>query len=245
MILQTDRRRPARVIVADDHVLTRAGLRAVLTDDSDFELIGEASNGGEVIALSRSLRPDLILMDVRMPDMDGVEATRAVKRACPTTTVLILSMFEDPELLLAAVRAGAAGYVLKGSSESALRAAMSDALAGNFPVDQHLVRDVMRRVAADSTAAMAVAEPDLLSAREHQVLVLLARGYTNREIAEELVITPSTVKVHVEHILAKLHVSDRTQAAVQAIELGYITVERPRGQPRQASRTPAESRDAY
>jgi DNA-binding NarL/FixJ family response regulator len=92
---------------------------------------------------------------------------------------------------------------------------------------------------------VAVAEPDLLSAREHQVLALLARGYTNREIAEELVITPSTVKVHVEHILAKLRVSDRTQAAVQAIELGYITAEHPHGQPRQASRTPAESRDAY
>jgi DNA-binding NarL/FixJ family response regulator len=245
MVLQADRRRPARVLVADDHLLTRAGLRAVLSGDSEFELIGEASNGGEVLALSRSLRPDLVLMDVRMPDMDGVEATRAVKRACPMTTVLILSMFEDPELLLAAVRAGAAGYVLKGSSESALRAAMSDALAGNFPVDQHLVRDVMRRVASESTAGVAVAEPDLLSARERQVLALLARGYTNREIAEELVITPSTVKVHVEHILAKLRVSDRTQAAVQAIELGYITAEHPHGQPRQVSRIPAESRDAY
>jgi DNA-binding NarL/FixJ family response regulator len=233
------------VIVADDHLLTRAGLRAVLTGDSDFDLVGEAANGGEVIALCRSLRPDLILMDVRMPDMDGVEATRAIKRACPLTTVLILSMFEDPELLLAAVRAGAAGYVLKGSSEAALRAAMSDALAGNFPIDPHLVRDVMRRVAADTTASVAVAEPDLLSAREHQVLVLLARGYTNREIAEQLVITPSTVKVHVEHILAKLGVSDRTQAAVQAIELGYITAEHPHGQPRQPWRTPAESRDAY
>jgi DNA-binding NarL/FixJ family response regulator len=248
MISHTDRRRrPARVIVADDHMLTRAGLRAMLADDADFEVIGEATNGGEIIALSRTLRPDLVLMDVRMPDMDGVEATRAVKQASPSTTVLILSMFEDSELLIAAVQAGAAGYVLKGANEAKLRMAMSDALVGNFPVDQHMVRDVIRRAAANPTLPTPVvaADPDLLSAREHQVLILLARGYTNREIGEELVITPSTVKVHVEHILSKLQVSDRTQAAVQAIELGYISAEHPHAQPQQVSQTPAESRDAY
>jgi DNA-binding NarL/FixJ family response regulator len=214
--------RRARIVVADDHLLTRAGLRAVLTDDPEFELVGEAVNGGEAVALSRTLRPDLVLMDVRMPDMDGLQATRILKQASPTTTVLILSMFEDAEMLLEAVKAGAAGYVLKNASEADLRAAMSEALAGNFPVDRHLVRDVLQRVARDTQPAP-TPPTDLLSAREREVLELLARGCTNREIAEQLIITPSTVKVHVEHILAKLGVSDRTQAAVQAIELGYVT----------------------
>ncbi|HEY2592371.1 MAG TPA: response regulator transcription factor, partial [Chloroflexota bacterium] len=218
----------ARILVVDDHVLTRAGLRAVLADDPEFELVGEANNGGEGVALSRALRPDLVLMDVRMPDMDGLQATRILKEASPSTTVLILSMFEDPELLLEAVKAGAAGYVLKNASEEELRTAMSDALAGNFPVDRHLVRDLLQRVANEAPAPPPAAPPDVLSAREREVLELLARGCTNREIAEQLVITSSTVKVHVEHILAKLGVSDRTQAAVQAFELGYVTPERPR-----------------
>jgi len=199
----------------------------VLADDPEFELVGEAINGNEGVALSRALQPDLVLMDVRMPDMDGLQATRILKQASPTTLVLILSMFEDAELLLEAVKAGAAGYVLKNASEEDLRAAISDALAGNFPVDRHLVRDVLRRVAGE-TPRVPVAPPELLSTREREVLELLARGCTNREIAEQLVITSSTVKVHVEHILAKLGVSDRTQAAVQAYELGYVTPERPR-----------------
>jgi DNA-binding NarL/FixJ family response regulator len=219
--------RRARILIADDHVLTRAGLRAVLADDPQFELVGEAINGGEAVEQSRALQPDLVLMDVRMPDMDGLQATRILKQASPTTTVLILSMFEDAELLLEAVKAGAAGYVLKNASEPELRAAMSDALAGNFPVDRHLVRDVLRRVANEKPAARPSPPPDLLSSREREVLELLARGCTNREIAEQLVITSSTVKVHVEHILAKLGVSDRTQAAVHAIELGYVTPLRP------------------
>jgi DNA-binding NarL/FixJ family response regulator len=219
--------RRARILVVDDHLLTRAGLRAVLADDPEFELVGEAINGDEGVAMSRALEPDLVLMDVRMPDMDGLQATRVLKQASPTTMVLILSMFEDAELLLEAVKAGAAGYVLKNASEEDLRAAMSDALAGNFPVDRHLVRDVLRRVAGEMPRPP-VAPPEVLSAREREVLELLARGCTNREIAEQLVITSSTVKVHVEHILAKLGVSDRTQAAVQAFELGYVTPDRPR-----------------
>ncbi len=219
--------RRSRILVVDDHLLTRAGLRAVLADDPEFELVGEAINGGEGVTLSRTLQPDLVLMDVRMPDMDGLQATRILKQSSPATMVLILSMFEDPELLLEAVKAGAAGYVLKTASEEDLRAAMSDALAGNFPVDRHLVRDVLRRVAGQ-TPTPPVAPPELLSARERQVLELLARGCTNREIAEQLYITSSTVKVHVEHILAKLGVSDRTQAAVHAFELGYVTPDRPR-----------------
>ena len=218
----------ARIVIADDHLLTRAGLRAVLGEDPEFELVGEAINGAQAVELSRALRPDMVLMDVRMPDMDGLQATRILKEASPTTTVLILTMFEDAEMLLESVKAGAAGYVLKNATEAELRAAMSDALAGNFPVDRHMVRDVLRRVASETPAPPPPAPPDLLSGREREVLELVARGCTNREIAEQLVITSSTVKVHVEHILTKLGVSDRTQAAVQAFERGYVTADRGR-----------------
>jgi DNA-binding NarL/FixJ family response regulator len=141
------------------------------------------------------------------------------------TSVLILSMFEDAELLLEAVKAGAAGYVLKAATEADLRSAIWEALAGNLPVDQRMAREVLRRLSVEQAPRPALASGPRLSAREHEVLDRLARGGTNREIAEELVITPHTVKIHVEHILAKLGVSDRTQAAVRAIELGYFPAE--------------------
>jgi DNA-binding NarL/FixJ family response regulator len=215
----------ARVLVVDDHALTRAGVRAMLARDPNLELVGEAANGREAMALTQALQPDLVLMDVRMPDTDGLEATRAVKASRPMTSVLILSMFEDVELLIEAIKAGAAGYVLKAASTRELRVAMGQALAGEFPIDRGLAREVLRRVAQETPApkpeepAEVVAQ---LSPRELEVVTLLARGYTNREIAETLVVAPSTVKIHVEHILSKLGVSDRTQAAVRAIELGLV-----------------------
>jgi DNA-binding NarL/FixJ family response regulator len=232
----------ARVIIADDHGLTRAGLRALLADAPEFEVVGEAANGNEAVSLCGHLRPELVLMDLRMPDMDGLEATRAIKQISPETKVLILSMFEEPRLLAAAVDAGAMGFVLKSATEAALRTAISDALAGNFSVDPLLIHEALQLRAADSALSNAPPPPpDILSGRELQVLALLARGYTNREIAFELIITPSTVKVHVEHILSKMRVVDRTQAAVVAIELGYITPERPEVRSRAASQTCAES----
>ncbi len=211
--------RTARVVIVDDHLLTRAGLRAVLADAPDFEIIGEARTGAAAVDISLSLRPDLVLMDVRMPEMDGLQATRVLKEACPGVTVLMLTMLEDAEVLLDAIRVGAAGYVLKNAGETELLAAMREALAGNLPVDRHLVRDVLRRVAAQPSAP--TTRSDRFSNREREVLGLLARGGSNREIAEQLQISASTVKVHVEHILAKLEVSDRTQAAVRAVQLGY------------------------
>jgi DNA-binding NarL/FixJ family response regulator len=215
----------ARIVIADDHQLTRAGLRAVLTAEPGLDVVGEASDGREAVVQARALQPDLVLMDLRMPDMDGLEATREQKRSCPMTSVLILTMFDDIELLMDAVRAGAAGYVLKGASETALRTAIWEALVGDLAVDARLAREVLRRLANEPPTKVAAGAADLLSTREHEVLGLVARGLTNREIAKALTITSNTVKVHVEHILAKMGVSDRTQAAVQAIELGYIVPE--------------------
>jgi DNA-binding NarL/FixJ family response regulator len=158
--------------------------------------------------------------------MDGLEATRAVKQVSPSTHVLILSMVEDAEILLDAVRAGAVGYVLKTADEAELRFAVRQALAGELAVDPPMTREMAWRPSSPRTAGRRIPSASTptnpLSPREHQVLRLLARGKTNREIAAELTITQHTVKVHVEHILAKLQVSHRTQAAVRAMELGYL-----------------------
>jgi DNA-binding NarL/FixJ family response regulator len=218
----------ARVLIVDDHDLTRAGLRSLLSDDANLTVVGEAADGYEAITLARTFQPDLVLMDVKMPQMDGLEVTRRLKQVSPMTSVLVLSMFEDAELLVEAVKAGAAGYVLKGASESALRTAIWEVLAGDLAVDQRMAREVLRRLARERPQQPPTPPADVLSAREQEVVNLLARGQTNREIAYELVITPNTVKIHVEHILAKLGVSDRTQAAVRAIELGYITADHSR-----------------
>jgi DNA-binding NarL/FixJ family response regulator len=225
----TPTRASARIVLVDDHELTRAGIRMVLGQDPSLEVVGEAGNGFDAIELVRTLQPDLVLLDLMMPQMDGLDTLRELKRISPMTSVLILSMFEDVDTLLEAVRAGAAGYVLKTGDESQLRNAVREALAGDLSVDQRLTREVLLRLATEhrpappQPAAAAAPPPDRLSAREREVLGLLARGYTNPEIARELFITPHTVKIHVEHILSKLGVSDRTQAAVRAIELGYVS----------------------
>jgi DNA-binding NarL/FixJ family response regulator len=218
----------ARILIADDDRLTRAGLRLVLGQETDIEVVGEARDGGEAVELARKLQPDLVLMDLRMPHMDGLEATRAVKDAGLARNVLILSMVEDPDLLLEAVRAGAVGYVLKTADEAELRFAVRQALAGELAVDPPMTREMTPRRGGERVApaiSMSTSVPaNPLSPREQQVLRLLARGKTNREIAAELTITQHTVKVHVEHILAKLQVSHRTQAAVRAMELGYLRI---------------------
>lgn len=216
--------RSARILIVDDNALTRAGLRVVIAEDPSLEIVGEARSGREAIELVRKLHPDLVLMDLRMPDMDGLETTRIIKQSNPMTSVLVLTAFEDGKALLQAVKAGAAGYVLKSSTESSVRLAIWEALRGELPVDRRVVRDVLRRLADEQPPqrSVAAATNDLLSPREREVVQLLARGHTNREIGEALVITTHTVKIHVEHILAKFGASDRTQAAVRAIELGYV-----------------------
>ena len=212
--------RTTRVLIVDDHQLTRAGLVAILGREPDVVVVGEAGSGREAIDLARALEPDLVLMDIRMPDMDGLDATRRVKELNPRISVLLLSMFEDPDLLVDAVDAGAAGYVLKDSLIDDLLHAVREVLSGGFPLDDRLARLTLERLARQKTPTSALPNP--LSMSEREVLGLLAQGATNREIADALMIAPYTVKVHVDHICAKLGVSDRIQAAVRAIELGLV-----------------------
>ena len=218
--------KPARLIIADDHALLRSGIRSMLAGEPDLEVVGEAADGQEALQLCRLLRPDLVLMDVRMPKMDGLVATRAIKEELPRISVVMVTMQNDPDYLFEAVIAGAAGYVLKGATPDQLTEALRQVLNGEFLLDQRLTVDLLRSM-ADRGRANLPSRPEPLdeplTARETEILQLLAQGRTNPQIAGKLVVSPGTVKNHVRHIIAKLEVSDRTQAAVRAIELGLLT----------------------
>jgi len=227
---------PKRLLIADDHALVREGMRAMLASEQNLEVVGEAENGREALELCRELRPDLILMDVRMPEMDGLAATREIKGEYPETRILILTTHESPEYLMDAIRAGAAGYVLKDSTKQRLLDAVRRVISGESPVNQELAMQVIQRLTDENRRhAEPLPEPaekwreetltEPLTDREIEVLRLLALGKTNRQVAKELLISLSTVKTHVQHLNIKLGVSDRTQAAVRAAELGLLPKE--------------------
>ncbi|ABG05546.1 two component transcriptional regulator, LuxR family [Rubrobacter xylanophilus DSM 9941] len=213
---------PVRLIVVDDHDLIRAGFRLVLEQEPDFEVVGEASSGREAIELCRRLRPDVVVMDLAMPGVDGLEATRRIKEEHPQVAVLVVTALEDPEYMLEALKAGAAGYVLKSSPLPRVISALRRLLSGESPLNQELaarlIQDLARRPGGGGNPPPA----EELTAREREVLVLMARGRTNPEIARELVISRGTAKSHVQNIIRKLGVSDRTQAVARAFELGLI-----------------------
>jgi DNA-binding NarL/FixJ family response regulator len=254
----TARTQTARLLIADDHALVREGLRTMLSGEVGIEVVAEAHNGEQALQACRELEPDLVLMDVRMPVMDGLEATKRIKEEMPKTSVMMVTMHENPDYLFEAVKAGAAGYVLKDASGERLLNAVRRTLEGESPLNQELAMQLLARLATESggggnqevsrevaeeASPEARAEPltdhseaqqagsdgserpgeaarqiESLTPREVEVLKLLSQGQTNPQIAQNLLFSVSTVKAQVRSILAKLGVSDRTQAAVRAIE---------------------------
>jgi DNA-binding NarL/FixJ family response regulator len=224
-----------RLVLADDHHLLRRGFLSLLSDEPGLEVVGEASTGLEAIEICRRLAPDLVLMDIRMPAMDGITATRHIKHEQPGVSVLMVTMHENPDYLLEALDAGAAGYVLKDAPAERLINAVRRTLDGESPLNQELATRLLRQLAEEKhhnvyRAPSEGREPldEALTPRETEVLGLLTTGQTNQQIAQTLTISKGTAKVHVERIIRKLGVSDRTQAAVRAIELGFTTLERRR-----------------
>lgn len=217
---------PARLVIVDDHDIARAGLRGLLAGERDLVVVGEARTGREAVSICSSLRPDLVLLDIRMPDQDGLAAATTIKRELPETRVVIVTMHESADYLFRALRAGADGYLLKGAPHDHVLATIRLALRGEAILDPGLATQLLRRlVTQPELAAGSSAVP--LTSRERQVLQLLAQGLTNRQIGQALTLGTGTVKTHVEHILTKLGVGDRTQAAVRAIELGLLVAEPP------------------
>jgi two-component system, NarL family, response regulator DegU len=217
-----------RLAIVDDHDLAREGLKDMLADEPDVEVIGEASNGREALLLCSRLKPDLMLMDVRMPEMDGLAATREIKQRYPSVSVLVVTMHENPDYLLEALKAGAAGYVLKDAQQEEIVAAVRRVREGESPLDPQLAARLLRRLASEGAGRGRAkgrggpAPMEVLTPRELEVVELMKLGRTNRQIAQDLVISLGTAKNHVEHIIAKLGVSDRTQAVVKALELGIL-----------------------
>ena len=211
-----------RVLVVDDDALMRAGLRGVLGSDDGIAVVGEAADGAEAIAAAAALQPDVVLMDVRMPGLDGIAATREVLATSSDVRVLILTTFEQDDYVFGALRAGASGFLLKRARPEELLAAVHAVAAGDSLLSPSVTRtviDALARTPADDGAATPDG-PDELTPREREVLELLARGMSNAEIAAALVIEESTVKTHVKRVLAKLRLRDRVQAVIYAYERG-------------------------
>lgn len=205
-----------RIVIADDHSVVRQGLRMFLGLDSELEVVGEATDGAEALRLARELRPDVVVMDLLMPVMNGIEATAAIRRELPDTEVLALTSVLEDASVVGAVRAGAIGYLLKDTQADALCQAIKAAAAGQVQLTPKAAARLMQVVSAPES-------PEALTERETEVLRLLAQGESNKQIARSLHIAEKTVKTHVSNILSKLGVQSRTQATLYAVRIGLVS----------------------
>ena len=212
-----------RVLIVDDQVLVRTGFRRILEEETDIDIVGEAGTGEEAVDLTIELKPDVVLMDIRMPRMDGIEATERLLTSenVPDTKILMLTTFDLEEYVYDALQAGASGFLLKDSPPRELAAAVRIIARGDAvlspTITKRLIRELTRRPSRVDTARF-----EVLTGREREVLRLLAQGFANVEIAEQLFISEATVKTHVSHVLAKLQLRDRSQAIVRAYESGLV-----------------------
>jgi NarL family two-component system response regulator LiaR len=206
-----------RILITDDHGVVRQGLRMFLSLDPELQVVGEAENGEEAVAMARELRPDVVLMDLLMPVMDGIEATGAIRRELPDVEVIALTSVLEDVSVSEAVRAGAIGYLLKNTEAEALGRAIKAAADGQVQLAPEAAARLMREVRSPES-------PEALTEREAEVLRLVARGWANKQIAQELFVGEKTVKAHVSNILTKLGVHSRTQAALHAVRIGLVSM---------------------
>jgi len=208
-----------RILLADDHPILRHGLRAMLDSIPKFEVVGEATTGEEAVTRSAELRPDVVLMDIQMPGLNGIEATRQVMQSDPNAGVVVLTMFRDDDSVFAAMRAGARGYVLKDAGGEEVLTVVRAVANGEAYFGPEIAKRLMSFFSAPRPAAPSEAFPEL-TAREHEVLDLIARGLSNTEISRRLFLSPKTVRNHISNIFTKLRVADRSEAIVRAREAG-------------------------
>jgi DNA-binding NarL/FixJ family response regulator len=206
-----------RVLIVDDHSVVREGLQMFLSTDSGLEIVGQGGNGIEALSLARELKPDVVLMDLLMPEMDGIAATKAIRHELPDTEVIALTSVLEDKAIFDAIREGAIGYLLKDTEAEKLCEAIKAAAAGKVQLSPEVAARLMREISAPES-------PEALTERETEVLCAVGRGLSNREIAEELVITEKTVKAHVSNILGKLGLPSRTRAALYALKIGLVSL---------------------
>jgi len=208
-----------RILVVDDHTLFREGVNAIFSAVSDVQVVGEASNGVEAVSLANSTQPDVILMDIQMPQLNGIEATRRILHSSPTIGIIVLTMYEDDDSVFAAMRAGARGYILKGADQEELLRAVRAVANGEALFGPSIATRMMDYFSSPREEAALEAFPELTE-REREVLDLIAKGSNNNQIASQLSISPKTVRNHVSNIFNKLQVADRSQAIIKAREKG-------------------------
>jgi DNA-binding NarL/FixJ family response regulator len=208
-----------RVLIADDHPHFRKGLRALLSSATDLEVVAEAGDGERAISLATELQPDVIIMDLHMPGVGGIDATRRIVRSSPHISVLVLSMFEDDDSIFAALQAGARGYLLKGALKAEILRAIRSVTSGEAIFGPIIAKRLINYFASPRPSAPADAFPELTE-REHEILALVAQHQTNPEIARRLQLSPKTIRNHVSNVFTKLQVADRAQAIIRAREAG-------------------------
>jgi two-component system, NarL family, response regulator LiaR len=217
----TSKEQTIRILIVDDHTIVRKGIKALLAETNDIQVAGEAGNGIEAIKLSKQLQPDVILMDIMMPNMDGIEATRQITASQPEVRVLVLTSFVGDDKVFPAIKAGALGYLLKDSDPAELIRSIHKVHQGEPSLPPAIARKIMKEI-KDDPAEKPTPEP--LTAREVQVLRLLAEGLSNEEIAAQLGISEVTVRTHISHLLAKLHLANRVRATLYALREGITSV---------------------
>jgi DNA-binding NarL/FixJ family response regulator len=214
-----------RLLLADDHIMLRQGTAELLRREPDLEIVGEADNGQQAVELALTLKPDIVVMDVRMPVLSGIEATRRIREALPQVQVLVLTAHDDDQYIFSLLQAGASGYLLKTAPVSELVNAIRQVRAGESPLDPAIARKVVARMSGERASAHAVSAMPDLTARELEILQLLANGLSNQAMAEALFISDRTVQAHLTSIFAKMGVASRLEAVLTAIRRGWLTLE--------------------